>query len=238
MELNEAAMPKAVITAAILIIFLHWSGASFISTSAHTWLGTVQIERGWMVGIFLHLWFILSYVLYWQNKGAKNLTHYESINREFQHIQLIRKTPDFLKTLKEVCVAAERELQDIPEPPAATLVSMLASSSLNVKVGVQASERILPTIERNLILSYIVDFSKASHVEGTSSGSGADKYPERDSLPCYIIPWRYSVKLFQFELRAFCRVVLKSFSWHQVFLPWVLGWFACCSIMLRLIGMI
>lgn len=108
MASSDSTLPKNPITAAVVVIFVHWSGATFADVSEATmWLGAVEIERGWMIGVFIHLWFVVSFLLYWQDRNAPSLRHLEKENSELEHVELFRYMSGFIQLLHDTCAESE-----------------------------------------------------------------------------------------------------------------------------------
>jgi hypothetical protein len=230
---SDSTLPKNPITAAVVVIFVHWSGATFADVSEATiWLGAVRIERGWMIGVFVHLWWLISFVLYWQSRGTPSFSDLQARHIELEHIELMRKMTQFLGVLREACASADSADKGT-DHKSAELVGKLENQTLVAARESAREESFLPLIRRDWTWRYYVDFSQPAHVTGSRSPRRTET-PTYDSLPRYAVPRGYSGKFFLYELRALSRLVGHRLEWHGDFLPWVLGWFAVVSIGARL----
>jgi hypothetical protein len=191
---SEVTLPKNVVASAVTIIFLHWSGASFASgKTASTWLGALQIERGWVIGVFLHLWFVSSYLLYWQKKNAPKLRDLETEHRQMQHIELFHNIDGFPELFQAACqssnsVVAEKFEQDISEITEKVLKRSFAVRSKNQTL------RMFPTIRRKGFKDYFVDFSEPGAIFSHGSGSPNDG-PSIESLPKLAVSREFGSRL-------------------------------------------
>ena len=238
MSSDDVGLPKSAIAAAMTIIFLHWSGASFVEgNSASTWLGVVHIARGWMVGVFLHLWFIVAFLFYWQRIDAPSMGKLETKNQEIYSLQLVEYTRGFLQLLKEACAVAESGSDSPNEYSAESLVDKLSRRALQVKDG-NGTKSIIPAVERYGFGRYRIDFSKAAFTFGSSSSAGSAETPRIEDLQCLEIPAVYRAAFFRAETKTTFTILTRNIGWYREFLPSLLGWFGLCSIILRAFGIL
>jgi hypothetical protein len=220
-----------------MIIILHRSGATFVvGASASTWLGAVQIERGWMIGVFLHLWFFATFFLQWQKEGANSFSKYKSWNAELLHQHLLRSNQDFIILLKRSVADSSLLPNDVITQTSDELIDKFRSGGYAAREH-HGEIRVLPTISRDFLFNYSVDFSKPSLISGSSSTITQSTIP-LDQFPQIALPNEYNWKMLSFELTGTLYILTHKLDWYKRFLHWTLAWFACLSIFLTLIGLL